>query len=661
MPAWWRTGPPARGRPRPWPRRAGRLPSAVPAPARSSSGARGRSRPCGRRSAPAQRRSAATARRAAADPRRRPSRRTPAGSPRRRPPCARRRPPAGPRARREAGPPRHASAPARPPARPGRSRSGRTSGRAWACRRPRWSCRRPRQRARQPTPGKGLESAWGGLLAFFRTPMAEGRAGTVGVDARPARRKFGAHVRTALVLRAPLARHRLLVPHRLRPSLRRGGGRPARPAASGATTLRASVRAGASSLVPPPARGPLDRLLRGGAGGLLRRPDRRGRAHRPRRLPEGAPRCAHAGSGAVGTGREQRHAAARIRSARGAPQRQRDGKPALFRGAAPPRLEGDRGPDARGIGRSHGDRSGRGGAALMEPRYSVGIDLGTTNSAVAEVDLAVEPAGPGEPLPAPIPVEIPQMVARGETAPRELLPSFIYLPPAHEALGDFIVGTYARERGAQVPGRLVSSSKSWLSHPGVDRRSQLLPQGGDPEAPRISPLEAAARILGQVREGWDAAHAHEGISLEHQAVTLTVPASFDAAARELTVQAAAQAGLASVTLLEEPQAALYAWVEAAGDSWRKHVRPGDVILVVDVGGGTSDFSLIAVGEELKAQGTRLDSWQFAALTHACRGAKESGTTALAIPGRGSGLVGGTIRARSEEHTSELQSHLNLVC
>jgi len=313
----------------------------------------------------------------------------------------------------------------------------------------------------------------------------------------------------------------------------------------------------------------------------------------------------------------------------------------------------------------------------MEPRYSVGIDLGTTNSAVAEVDLAVEPAGPGEPLPAPIPVEIPQMVARGETAPRELLPSFIYLPPPHEALGDFIVGTYARERGAQVPGRLVSSSKSWLSHPGVDRRSQLLPQGGDPEAPRISPLEAAARILGQVREGWGATHAHEGVSLEHQAVTLTVPASFDAAARELTVQAAAQAGLANLTLLEEPQAALYAWVEAAGDAWRKHVRPGDVILVVDVGGGTSDFSLIAVGEEdgrlsltrlavgdhillggdnvdlalahavneqLKAQGTRLDSWQFAALTHACRGAKEAGTTALAIPGRGSGLVGGTIRA-----------------
>jgi hypothetical protein len=313
----------------------------------------------------------------------------------------------------------------------------------------------------------------------------------------------------------------------------------------------------------------------------------------------------------------------------------------------------------------------------MEPRYSVGIDLGTTNSAAAEVDLAIEPAGPGEPLPAPIPVEIPQMVARAEIAPRELLPSFIYLAPAHEGVGDSVVGVHARERGGQVPGRLVSSSKSWLSHPGVDRRSQLLPQGAGPEVKRISPLEAAARILGQLKQGWEAAHAHEELSLGDQAVTLTVPASFDAVARELTVQAAAQAGLANLTLLEEPQAALYAWVEAAGDEWRKHVRPGDVILVVDVGGGTSDFSLISVGEEdgrleltrlavgdhillggdnvdlalahlvdekLKAQGTRLDAWQFTALAHACRNAKETGSTSVAIPGRGSGLVSGTIRA-----------------
>jgi hypothetical protein len=304
-------------------------------------------------------------------------------------------------------------------------------------------------------------------------------------------------------------------------------------------------------------------------------------------------------------------------------------------------------------------------------RYSVGIDLGTTNSAMAEVDLAVEPAGPGEPLPAPLPVEVSQLVAPGETAPRPLLPSFIYLPPPFEQLGEFVVGEYARERGAQVPGRLVSSSKSWLSC----RGAQLLPPGAEAEAPRISAVEAAARILGHLRREWDA--AHPGETLADQAVTLTVPASFDAAARELTVSAAAQAGLEKLTLLEEPQAALYAWVESAGEEWRKHVHPGDVILVVDVGGGTSDFSLIevaedegrlaltrlavgdhillggdnmdlalahAVSERLKTQGVKLDAWQFTALTHAARKAKEDGTTSLAIPGRGSGLVGGTIRA-----------------
>jgi molecular chaperone DnaK (HSP70) len=305
--------------------------------------------------------------------------------------------------------------------------------------------------------------------------------------------------------------------------------------------------------------------------------------------------------------------------------------------------------------------------------YSVGIDLGTTNSAMAEVDLSIEPAGPGEPMPAPIPVEVPQLVGPGETAALELLPSFVYLPPPFEKLGASVVGRYARERGAQVPGRLVSSSKSWLSR----GSAQLLPPSAEPDVPRISPTEAAARILAQLREGWDAAHAFEDQKLADQAVTLTVPASFDAAARELTVAAATQAGLKNLTLLEEPQAALYAWVEATGDAWRKHVQPGDVILVVDVGGGTSDFSLIAVSEQdgslalerlavgdhillggdnvdlalghavnerLKSEGTKLDSWQFAALTHACRRAKENGETELSIPGRGTGLVGGTIRA-----------------
>jgi hypothetical protein len=309
---------------------------------------------------------------------------------------------------------------------------------------------------------------------------------------------------------------------------------------------------------------------------------------------------------------------------------------------------------------------------------------------MAEVDLAVEPVGPGEHLPAPATVKVPQIAAPGEVVARELLPSFVYLPSPHEAArgafavpwGDpeYVVGAYARDRGAQVPGRLVSSAKSWLSHPGVDKRGQLLPAGAEAEVPRISPVEASARILRHLRDAWDA--AHPGESLADQAVTLTVPASFDAAARELTVQAAQQAGLPDFTLLEEPQAALYSWVQGAGDGWRRFVRPGDVILVVDVGGGTSDFSLIAVGEEegrlaltrlavgdhillggdnvdlalahlvrgrLEQEGRKLDSWQFAALTYAARQAKEhpelqsKGKVPLAIPGRGSGLVGGTIR------------------
>ena len=335
----------------------------------------------------------------------------------------------------------------------------------------------------------------------------------------------------------------------------------------------------------------------------------------------------------------------------------------------------------------------------MTARYSVGIDLGTTNSAMAEVDLAVEPAGPGEPLPAPLLVEVPQIVAPGEVASRELLPSFVYLPPPHEAQkgafalpwGDpgYVVGAYARDRGAQVPGRLVSSAKSWLSHPGVDKRGQLLPPGAEPEVPRISPVEASARILSALQKAWDASHDDE--QLADQAVTLTVPASFDAVARELTVQAATQAGLGNVTLLEEPQAALYvggvggrlgassstlatssssstsAAVRATSRSIAvggeeaalslERLAVGDHILL---GGDNIDLALAhLVRTRLEGEGRKLDSWQLTALTHACRQAKEhpelqsKGKVSLAIPGRGSGLVGGTVR--TELSVAELRS------
>ena len=292
---------------------------------------------------------------------------------------------------------------------------------------------------------------------------------------------------------------------------------------------------------------------------------------------------------------------------------------------------------------------------------------------------------------------IPQVTAVGTVENKPLLPSFLYLPNAQEfpasalslpwdskgaAAADSVVGEFARSHGAKVPTRLVSSAKSWLSHSGVDRQSAILPWQAPPDVARVSPVEASQRYLAHLRAAWDRQFADA--LLASQEVVLTVPASFDAAARDLTLAAAQQAGLANVTLLEEPQAAFYAWTEQMGERFRKHVRPGDVILVVDVGGGTSDFSLIAVTERsgeveltrvavgdhillggdnmdlalayavnqrLTAEGKKLDAWQFNALTFACRQAKETmfadasvARAPLVVPGRGSSLIGGTIKA-----------------
>ncbi|WP_242396047.1 Hsp70 family protein [Anaeromyxobacter oryzisoli] len=321
---------------------------------------------------------------------------------------------------------------------------------------------------------------------------------------------------------------------------------------------------------------------------------------------------------------------------------------------------------------------------------AVGIDLGTTNSALAYRALGPEP-GAAEVLP------IPQLVQPGEVEPRSLLPSFLYLPheaelppgstglPWDPAASGGVVGALARTLGAQTPIRLVASAKSWLSHAGVDRRAPVLPAGAPPEVPRVSPLEASARYLAHLRAAWDHAFAREDpdAALARQQVTLTVPASFDAVARELTVEAARAAGLPAVTLLEEPQAALYAWVEAMGDAWRDEVKPGDLVLVVDIGGGTTDLSLIAVvdrggdlglervavgdhillggdnmdlalahaiAEALAREGRRLDRWQLTALTHGAREAKELlfadralAEAPIVVPGRGASLVGGAVR------------------
>ncbi|NUT16867.1 MAG: Hsp70 family protein, partial [Cupriavidus sp.] len=325
---------------------------------------------------------------------------------------------------------------------------------------------------------------------------------------------------------------------------------------------------------------------------------------------------------------------------------------------------------------------------MGQARYAIGIDLGTTHSAVSYVDLA---ASDGENTSQRV-LPIAQLTAPGAVEDLDLLPSFLYLPHESElapgdlnlpwsAARDFAVGEMARSRGAGTPIRLVSSAKSWLCHPGVDRRAAILPADAPPEVPRVSPLEASVRYLTHLREAWD--QAHPDAPFGEQDVTVTIPASFDPAARELTAEAAAAAGYARMTLLEEPQAALYSWIQKSAGQWRKQVKVGDIILVVDVGGGTTDLSLIAVIErdgnlelhriavgdhillggdnmdlalahvvarKLAAQGTQADPWQLRALTYACRAAKETLLTdpatdavPLVVPSRGSKLIGGSIR------------------
>ena len=293
-------------------------------------------------------------------------------------------------------------------------------------------------------------------------------------------------------------------------------------------------------------------------------------------------------------------------------------------------------------------------------RYSIGIDLGTTHCALSYVNRA---ASDGETVVQGV-LEIPQLTGPASVEAKPLLPSFLYLPHESElteaerrlpgaAAQDFITGEFARSRGAATPIRLVSSAKSWLCHPGVDRRAGILPPDAPEEVSRISPLTASIRYLEHLRWAWEQAHPEAPFA--EQDITVTIPASFDPAARELTAEACKAAGFDRLTLLEEPQAALYSWIQASGGQWRKQVRHGDIILVVDVGGGTTDLSLIAVLEregtlelqriavgehillggdnmdlalaygvarKLAQEGKQLDAWQTRALAHGCRSAKE---------------------------------------
>lgn len=326
---------------------------------------------------------------------------------------------------------------------------------------------------------------------------------------------------------------------------------------------------------------------------------------------------------------------------------------------------------------------------MTEPVYIIGIDLGTTNSVVAYTAIDESPDRIGV-------MEIPQFVGAGAMEDRQVLPSFIYVPSPHEISDHafslpwdrenaMIVGEYARQRGAEVPQRMIASAKSWLCHTMIDRNKEVLPWGRLDDVSGFSPVAASAMILGHIRSAWNFRMAGDdpALNMENQEIFLTVPASFDAVARELTVRAAEMAGLPHITLLEEPQAAFYAWIASSGDQWRKMVRKGDLVLVCDIGGGTADFSLIRVSEDngelsleriavgdhllvggdnmdlalayhvfrkMAETGTRLDAWQMRGLVQNCRTAKEVILSDAAIPehpvtilGRGSSLIGGTLK------------------
>ncbi len=318
--------------------------------------------------------------------------------------------------------------------------------------------------------------------------------------------------------------------------------------------------------------------------------------------------------------------------------------------------------------------------------FSIGIDLGTTNSALAFTETTGEQPVRLQP--------ILQLLNANEVGPEPLLPSFLYIPSANDfAPGTtalpwdqtppYIVGKLAQRRGAEVSSRLVSSAKSWLSYSSVDRTAAMLPWKAAEGLNRISPVDASAAYLNHLRAAWD--HEHPDAPFHQQEILLTVPASFDAIARDLTERAATAAGFHNLTLLEEPQAAFYAWLERHPD-WRQRVAKGDLILVIDIGGGTTDFTLIAVTEQngelqlervavgehillggdnvdlalahtvaadLAARGTKIDGFQLQALWSNCRLAKEklldpesnADEVPVTILGKGSSLLGGTIRAK----------------
>ena len=322
-------------------------------------------------------------------------------------------------------------------------------------------------------------------------------------------------------------------------------------------------------------------------------------------------------------------------------------------------------------------------------QYIIGIDLGTTNVAVSYLNAEeAEEAVPEL-------FAIIQITDQGERDKRATLPSFLYLPDDKEvskkaldlpwaAERDYCVGAFARKNAQLLPGKVISSAKSWLCAQNVDPDSKILPWNHEDPSRKISPVTATQRFLEHLRDAWnDSIGADDAkAKFQKQDIVLTVPASFDAVARDMTMQAAKKARL-EVTLLEEPQAAFYSWLQAHNENWRDRVAAGELILVCDIGGGTTDFSLIKVTDEggdldlqrvavgnhillggdnmdlamaygvaarlLEKKGMKLDQYQIAGLTHACREAKEvlcadasAGPQKLTVLGRGSSVVGGTV-------------------
>jgi hypothetical protein len=326
----------------------------------------------------------------------------------------------------------------------------------------------------------------------------------------------------------------------------------------------------------------------------------------------------------------------------------------------------------------------------MVAQYTIGIDLGTTNCVLAYTPLDAE-----RPQVEILPV--PQVVAKGTVESPRSLPSFLYLAPEHEAAGgaldvlsqlgaDYAVGRLARSQAAEVPDRTVTAAKSWLVNHRVDRHQTILPWNAPDEVPKVSPVTACRRYLEHLARAWESAFPEAPLS--EQQVVVTVPASFDASARELTREAALEAGLPErFLLLEEPQAAVYAWLATLPDRWRRQLTLGDTLLVCDVGGGTTDLTLvgvsdqdgqltlerIAVGRHLLVggdnmdvalahyaaglfadKGIKLDPWQSVSLWHSCRMAKETLLAdngpprhPLSVLGRGSRLIGGTVSVEVE--------------